>query len=121
MLSRTVVAMIVALVAAGGCSQNPKPASPPQPPPSSPQAPMPQTPALQPAQPIGPALVPLPALVEPGQGEGFTINAATTLKAHADPGVQRTARQIAEWIRRATGFTVGATPAAGTDPAAATT
>jgi hexosaminidase len=35
--------------------------------------------------------------------------------------VQRTARQIAEWIRRGTGLTIGPTSSGGTDPAKVTT
>ena len=127
MLKRTVIATIVTLVAASGCSRNPRPVAPASPPPAPVAAPGTQPAAAQtphapsPAAPAGPALVPLPALVEASPGEGFTINATTTIKAPADPAVQRTARQITEWIRRGTGFAIGAAPAAGTDPAAVTT
>ena len=122
MFSRTAVATIAALVLVAACARHPKPAAPqPAPAPVPPQtpAPVPQPPAPQaaPAAPA-PALVPLPAIVEPGTGDGFTITPATVIAAPADPAVQRTAKQIAEWIRRATGLTPGAAPAAATDAAA---
>jgi hexosaminidase len=118
------IATLVTLMAAGGCSQNPKPVAPQPSTPSSP-APPPVSPTAQAATPpatlLLPALVPLPAIVEPGSGDGFRIGAETVLKTPADPAAQRVARQIAEWIRRGTGLTIGATPPAGTDPASVAT
>ena len=54
-------------------------------------------------------------------GDGFTIAATTIITAPPDAQAQRTARQIADWIRRGTGLTIGGAPPAGTDPAKLTT
>jgi hexosaminidase len=117
MLRKTVVLAIAAATLAG-CAHNPKPAPAPTQPHVPPQ---PTPPPPTPSTPASPALVPLPALVEPRTGDGFTISAATVITAPSDPAAQRTATQIAEWIRRGTGLTIGAAPAPGTDPAAVTT
>jgi hexosaminidase len=129
MLKRAGVAAIAAMLAASACSHNPKPAAvvAPAPAPAQPaQAPAPApapAPSPQPAaptRPVLPALVPLPAIVEPGTGDGFTISASTVLTASSDAAVQRTARQLAEWIRRGTGLTIGGPPPGGADPAMST-
>src|SRR6185436_10760488 len=97
----TAIGIALALLAA--CSQNPKPAPAPVPQPSPPQKP----PEALPARPAVPGLVPLPALVEPGSGDGFTVASDIVIML----GSQRTAlqvpaaRQLAEMIRRATGTT----------------
>jgi hexosaminidase len=116
MLNRT-AALMIGLAMLVACARQPRPAVP-QPSPA-PAAPPPHEPA--PAGSTLPAIVPVPALVEARSGSGFTISATTVLTAPADAAVQRTARQIAEWIRRATGLTIGAVPPAGTDPARVTT
>jgi len=90
-------ALLVAAMAASGCARPPKPAAP------SSRRSLPAT---------FPALVPAPAIVEPGADEGFTIGAGTVVAASsADPAVQRAARQLSEWIRRSTGITVAVTAA----------
>src|SRR5262245_43444896 len=109
-MNRTIVIAALVLTLAASAA-NPEAALPQPPPGASSQMP----PAAL------PALVPLPALVEPGSGEGFAVTGATVIEAPADPAVQRTARMIGEWIRRASGRTLTASPAAGTDPAAVTT
>ena len=122
MLKR-ILPVIVMTGLAAACAHHAPPAAPkPQPaaPAPVPRAPAAQTPAT-PAQTAISALVPVPAIVEPGSGDGFTISATTVVTAPADPAVQRTAKQIVEWIRRGTGLTLGPAPAAGTDPAAVTT
>jgi hexosaminidase len=115
------LAAVLAAIAMSACSQNPKPAAPqaaPAPPPPSSPAPAPAPSAPRPTL---PALVPLPAIVEAGSGDGFTITAATLMKASPDASVQRSARQLVEWIRRGTGLTIGTSAPAGADPAKATT
>jgi len=103
MLKKT-TAIGIALALLAACSQNPKPVPAPVPPP---QQPPPPQPAEAPARPAVPGLVPLPALVEPGSGDGFTVASDTVIML----GSQRTAlqvpaaRQLAEMIRRATGTT----------------
>lgn len=115
---KSIVAAIAVLICASGCSSNPKPATaPPAAPPVTP-APAAPTPSARPAR---PPLVPLPAAIELQPGDGFTISAATRIVAPPDAAVQRTARQIAEWVRRGTGFTIGGAAAASADPAAVTT
>src|SRR5262249_20736380 len=100
-----------ALLPVAGSAHTPAP-PPPQAPPSAPapvpQAPAPSSPSQPPvaAQPAILALVPLPAIVEPGSGEPFSIVATTIVKVPADAAVQRTARQLIEWIRRGTGLTL---------------
>ncbi len=72
------------------------------------RAPKPKTPQTAPVTaPSGPAgaLVPLPALVEIGPGQYFTITPTTVILANADPAVRRIAADLAERIRRATGIT----------------
>jgi len=118
MLSRRAVAAIAAVVLVAACSHNPKPSPPaaphaPSPAPPAP-APAPQPPAVQPPpeprppspRAALPALVPLPALVEARSGEPFTINADTTIViSSASAAVQSDGRQMAEFIRRASGIT----------------
>jgi hexosaminidase len=119
---RKIMVLAIAAAALAGCAQNPKPAPGPAPaPPTQPPMPQPTPPQALTSTPALPALVPLPALIEPRAGDGFTISAATVITAPADPAVQRTARQIAEWIRRGTGLMIGPAPASGADPAAVTT
>ena len=85
---KTAVGAMLALLAA--CSQNPKPVPP------AGAAPLP-----------APALVPLPALVEPGTGEGFTITADTAIVTNGSGDApQNAARAIGEMVRRATGMTL---------------
>jgi hexosaminidase len=110
MLSRTAVATVAALVLVAACSRNPKP-SPPQPPPAAP------APAPAPVRPPVPALVPLPAIVEPGSGDPFPIAATTIVKVPADAAVQRASRQLIEWIRRGTGLTLATGTPIDTAPA----
>jgi hexosaminidase len=60
-----------------------------------------------------PALVPRPAQLERTDG-AFTITPQTVLVVRADdPAAQRSARQIAEWVRRSTGITLAAGTSAG--------
>jgi hexosaminidase len=111
-VKRTSIAAVA--VIAIGCSHNPKPA--PVPAPASAPAPVaaPAPAAAAAAVPVPAfALVPLPALVEARAGDGFTISATTVLVAPSDTAATRTAAQIAEWIRRGTGLTIGRAPAAG--------
>jgi hexosaminidase len=52
-----------------------------------------------------PELVPLPARLELTGGEPFAIGASTVVYvASGDAALARTAREVTEWIRRATGF-----------------
>jgi hexosaminidase len=131
-MSRGRCTAIALLIWASACSHNPTPVAPqpsavaPQPPspaaPSSrPVAPMPPEQQPVPARPAPPAIVPLPVIIETRSGDGFTITGTTVLVAAPDAAVQRTARQIAEWIRRGTGLAIGGSPPAGADPAAVTT
>ena len=67
-----------------------------------------------------PALVPVPATVEPGPGDGFSITPETHIELMAmNPHAERIARELATLIRRATGALprVGPPSAAGTHPA----
>jgi hexosaminidase len=112
----------LALALLAACSHAPPPVAPQAPsapvqtaPAHAPIPPSPQTPV--PPRPALPALVPLPAIVEPETGDGFTISATTVLTAPPDTSAQRTARLIADWIRRGTGLTIGSAPPSGTDPA----
>jgi hexosaminidase len=82
--------VIVGVLALVSCARAPKP--------HAPQAQSPSAAAL-------PALVPLPAVLEPGRGDGFTITPTTVILANADPAVRRIAADLAERIRRATGIT----------------
>jgi hexosaminidase len=121
MLNRTAV-LAIALAAVAACAHHPKPAMPA---PTAVSAPAPKPPT-EPAPPTAaspalPPIVPLPALIESRPGSGFTISAATVITAPPDAAAQRVGRQIAEWIRRGTGLTIGAAPPAGTDPARVTT
>src|SRR5437764_8267448 len=121
MLKKTVLSIVMTGLAAA-CARHAPPAAPkpaPPPPVSAPAAIPQQPPPPSTAKPAAPALVPLPSLVEPGAGDGFTITAATIVKAAPDAAVQRAAKQLGEWIRRGTGLTLGAAPAA--DAAGATT
>ena len=115
MLSRSRIAALVLCIVASGCGRNPKPSAPHPPAPAPAVPPAPQQPAPRPAPsaPPLPPLVPMPAVLEPGSGDGFVIGPATVLVSSPDAAVQRTARQVGEWIRRATGLTVGAAPLAG--------
>jgi hexosaminidase len=97
-------ALLVAAIAASGCARAPKPAAPRSAPavPASRRSPRPTLPALLPA----------PANVEFGAGEGFTLGAGTVVAAaSSDPAVQRAARQLSEWIRRSTGLAIAVTSA----------
>ena len=67
-----------------------------------------------------PAIVPAPATVEPGAGDGFSITPETQIELMAmNPHAERIARELATLIRRATGALprVGPPSAAGTHPA----
>ena len=67
-----------------------------------------------------PAIVPAPATVEPGPGDGFSITPETQIELMTiDPHAERIARELATLIRRATGVLprVGPPSAAGTQPA----
>jgi len=56
-----------------------------------------------------PALVPQPAQMELASGDSFIISAATTLQVTStNAEVARSARELTEWIRRATGLQVAA-------------
>src|SRR5262245_9570473 len=116
MLSRRAVATVAVCVLVAACSHNPKPAAPQPAPtapaqPPAPQPPLPQPPAAPqppspPARSAVPALVPLPAMVEPGGGAGFTITSETTIViGSASAAMQSRGRELAEFIRRATGST----------------
>jgi hexosaminidase len=60
------------------------------------------------------SLLPAPAVVEVGQGAGFTIGPATVLSVQsADAAINRSARQLTELIRRSTGISVGSPSTAG--------
>src|SRR5687768_11347830 len=67
-----------------------------------------------------PAIVPVPATVEPGPGDGFSITPETHIELMAmSPHAERIGRELATLIRRATGALprVGPPSAAGTQPA----
>jgi hexosaminidase len=90
------VVMCIVVSFAAGCARAPRPAAP------QPQG----RPAVAAS---APALVPWPAKVDRGNG-AFTITPQTILKvASQDPSVQRTARQLAEWVRRSTGIRLSST------------
>ena len=105
MLTKTTAIGIV-LVLLTACSRNPTPRPAP-----GPQSPSPPPRPAQPHPPARSAIVPLPALVEPGTGDGFTITSDTVIMVGciADPALQAAlqvpARQLADMIRRATGTT----------------
>lgn len=123
-MRKTTRAAIALSCVVAACAHNPKPAPVPAPAPISAPgaAPAPvSAPAPAPVLDRALTLVPQPAIVEPRPGGAFTISAATILVTPSDASVQRTARQIVEWIRRGTGLTIGRTPSAGTDPAKVTT
>ena len=83
---------------AAGCARTPKP-----------QAPHPAATAKSSALRVLP-LVPLPASLERHDG-AFTITPKTTLSvASQDAAVQRSARQLAELVRRSTGITLASAP-----------
>lgn len=67
-----------------------------------------------------PAIVPVPATVEPGTGDGFSITPETHIELMAmNPHAERIGRELATLISRATGARprVGPPSAAGTQPA----
>ena len=70
----------------------------------TPQAPQSSAPAASAAATM-PELLPLPGRLELTGGEPFAIGAATVVQVAAgDAALSRTARDLTEWIRRATGF-----------------
>ena len=75
-------------------------------------APQEQTPAAAPAASSAatiPDLVPLPARIDLTGGEPFSITGSTVIQASAThAAVSRAARDLNEWIRRATGFRLNA-------------
>src|SRR5688500_12093891 len=80
-----------------GCARAPKP-----------QAPQPGGLATR-ATATMPELLPRPAELELTRGEPFAIGAATAVHvASLDPAVSRSARELTEWIRRATGLRLSA-------------
>jgi hexosaminidase len=111
MLKRTTLSIAALCALAAGCSRNPQPATTP---PSAPAGTaLPGT-----TRSGAPALVPLPALVEPRSGDGFVVapNMAIVVAAD-DPAVQRSAAMLAEFVRRATGLLPVVQPAANARPA----
>jgi len=104
----TVGGLLVAALALSACARAPKTT----PPPSAPGASPPASPRRSPPSTIS-ALLPLPASVEAGDGDGFTIGAGIVVAAaSSDPAVQRAAQQVSEWIRRSTGIAAEVTSAA---------
>jgi len=105
MKHRTISGVFV-VAALAGCAHHTRPATP-QPAPAA-QAPSPAPSPVPPppaSAPTLPALVPLPAIVEPGSGPGFVL-APTSLILARDPAAKRMAAMLGEWIRRATGLTL---------------
>ena len=77
------------------------------------QAPPPAAPAARVAATM-PELVPLPAELALTGGEPFVIGASTIVQvASGDAALARTARDVTEWIRRATGLRLTDRPAGG--------
>lgn len=118
MLNRIRIAALALCVVAQACARNPKPTPPPSAPPAAAQ-PAPPAVSPQPAPPPAPPLVPVPVVLEPGAGGGFMIGAATVLEASPDASVQRTAGQVGEWIRHATGLSLAVAPLTASPPPAA--
>src|SRR4051812_10404071 len=102
--------LFVVLSLVSSCSRNPKPAAQPGAPAAAPGG---STAAARNAV----ALVPIPALLERGSGDGFAITPNTVLRSSSnDPSVTRSSAMLREWIRRATGVTVANAPTAGAAP-----
>ena len=93
--------LLVLPVLLAACARNPKPAPPV---PAAP-TPVPTTPppAASPATPA--ALLPLPASIEWGSGDGFRITAKTVMRT-SDPAAAGTAAMVGEFIRRGTGISL---------------
>jgi hexosaminidase len=110
---RTLAAGLVLTASAAACARAPRPQTP-------------QPPARAAISTAMPQLLPLPAQLETTAGAPFEIAASTAIVvSSADATVARSARELGEWIRRATGLRLRAqgsgTPAnrieIGIDPA----
>ncbi|HEX9366942.1 MAG TPA: family 20 glycosylhydrolase [Vicinamibacterales bacterium] len=111
--------VIVAVLALATCARAPKPKAPQGPSPVATPAPAPSAPVSSPRPPVLPALVPLPALIEAGRGNGFTITPKTLIIGRSGgPEVRRVALMLSELCRRSTGV-LPAVPAAALAPDAA--
>jgi hexosaminidase len=113
---------IFAALVVVSCAHAPKPNTPPGVKPNAPSGAMPSAPSGTTTAPAATAspfdtLLPLPAVVERKDGEGFTFTPATVvIVAAADPAVMTIANQLAEWVRRATGSTLAMKPASSYRP-----
>ncbi|HET7695752.1 MAG TPA: beta-N-acetylhexosaminidase [Vicinamibacterales bacterium] len=99
---RTLAIALVLALAAGACARAPRP-NMPRP-----------SPVREPAAPAMQQLIPLPKQLDLASGAPFAIGASTVIGVtSADPAAARSARELAEWIRRATGLRLGSQASAG--------
>jgi hexosaminidase len=113
-LRQSVCGVMAGVLVLASCARAPKPNAPQAPPAVA--APAPSAPAPPPRAPVASALVPLPALIEPGRGDGFTITPKTLIVGRSGaPEVGRIAAMLSEFCRRSTGIPL-AVQAAGLAP-----